>query len=422
MTPRHQTRETTRPDDPPATSRGLRLAYLASEYPKVSHTFVRREILELERLGFFVLRVSIRDCRADLVDPVDVAEATKTFFCLERGLPALLAAFLLMAVTRPIRLIDAMSRAVRMGWRSDAGLLRHVAYLLEACLLRRLMARERIDHVHAHFGANAATVAYLIRRLGGPSYSITIHGPLEFDAPRGYHLGEKVEHASFVAVITSFASAQLRRWVDAGHWDKIHVVRCTAGDLDAAPAPIDPESRTFLSVGRLCAAKGQLVLVEALAELVAEGRAVRLVLAGDGEIRPVIERRIRELDLGDHIDLPGWIDGDAVNRYLAECRVFVQSSFAEGLPVVIMEAFANARPVIATTIAGIPELVEHGRNGWLVIAGDSAGIADAMRAALDTPIARLDEMGAAGRTKVCANHDTHKEVSKLASLFESNAD
>src|SRR5262245_38892039 len=354
-----------------ASRRKLRLAYLTTEYPKVSHTFIRREIQELERRGHGVLRLAIRSSGGAIADSADADESARTIHCLAQPKWRILIAATGVTLTRPLKWIRATRMAMAMSRASDRGLLRHLAYLMEAAWLLRVLEREGIEHVHVHFGTNAAAVARLIRCLGGPTFSFTVHGPDEFDSPRGFSLAEKVIDSEFVVAISDYCAAQLRRWVPSEHWHKINVVRCTVGDEFFQPVrPIGPSAKTLLSIGRLSAQKGQLLLIEAMRRLLDEGIDARLILAGDGEMREEIEDRIAELGLNESVAVTGWIDEAEVRRLLSEARALVQPSFAEGLPVVMMEALAMARPVIGTMIAGIPELVLDGVNGWLVPAGN----------------------------------------------------
>ncbi len=400
----------------------LRLAYLTTEYPKASHTFIRREILELERCDVPIQRIAIRDSGGVIADAVDRDEAERTFVCLKQPKITFLRATAATLLGRPAKFFKALRTTLHMGRVSDRGILRHLAYLVEACLLARHLHESNIDHVHVHFGTNAAAVARLIRVLGGPSYSMTVHGPDEFDAPRGFSLGEKVVDSEFVCAISDFCAAQLRRWTPFEQWSKIHVVHCSVDDsFLAAPEPVSADSNLFLSIGRLSAQKGQLLLVEALAELIRDGHDVQLVLAGDGELRPELEARIRELECGDNVTITGYVDEQRIRRLLQECRALVQPSFAEGLPVVIMEAFAMGRPVVASCINGIPELVRDGENGWLITAGNVRAITDSMRAVLDADGQRLSSMGLAGRERVLADHRCVTEAEKLLDLLRSVA-
>jgi len=381
----------------------MKLAYLTNRYPSVSHTFIRREIAAVERAGFEVERISVRRSPHGFVDEADRDEAARTCVLLDHP-ASLIADTLALLATRPGRFLRAMRVALRSSVRTSPG-LRHLVYLVEACGLVRLCAKRGIGHVHVHFGTNPAAVARLCRRLGGPSYSFTIHGPSEWIDPHGLELGAKSAEASFVACISHYTGAQLRRFCDPDHWHKIEIVRCGIDSrfLDDPPSP-DPASMTLICVGRLCPEKAQLVLLDAFAALLDDHPSARLVLCGDGEMRPQVERRIDELGIAHAIEITGWVDSHEVHRRLSGARALVLPSFAEGLPVVIMEAFALARPAITTYIAGIPELVRDGHNGWLIPAGDHAALRDALASCLDADSQAIREMGDAAREAVIAQH------------------
>ncbi len=395
-----------------------RIAYLTTQYPSISHTFIRREIAGLEALGYEIPRFSVR-ASAAVVDPADRAEAARTFCCLAQPKGKLLFTAARTLLARPAAALRALRTTLAMHRRSERGLLRHFAYLAEAAFLLPILRRERVRHVHVHFGTNAAAVARLIRRLGGPGYSMTVHGPDEFDAAIGLSLGDKIVDAVFVAGVSHFGAAQLRRWVPYEAWDKIHVVHCTVGESwRAAARPVDPDSRTLVCVGRLSAQKGQLLLVEAFASLLGRDVDARLVLVGDGEMRAAVDARIAHHGLAGRVTVAGWQDEAQVQEHLLAARALVLPSFAEGLPVVIMEALALERPVISTYIAGIPELVRPGENGWLVPAGNVEALAGAMNEALDAPVETLRAMGRAGRGIVTEQHRTETEARKLDTLFQ----
>lgn len=395
----------------------LRLAYLTTQYPSVSHTFIRREIEGLEALGCAVRRFSIRPGSA-VVDPADTAEVQKTYTCLAQPKARLLLTAALTLARRPGAALRALRMALAMSQRSDRGLVRHLAYLIEAAVLLPRLQRDGVSHLHVHFGTNAAAVARLMRCMGGPRFSMTVHGPDEFDAPAAFSLGDKIRESAFTIGVSSYGTAQLRRWVPPEYWNRIHMVHCTVDESWLAPAPpVDEASRTLVCVGRLSAQKGQILLVDAFARLVADGADGRLVLVGDGEMRTTVEARIAQHGLADRVTITGWQAEAQVRAHLASARVFVLPSFAEGLPVVIMEALAQERPVISTYIAGIPELVRPGENGWLVPAGDTDALCAAMSDALSAPVSRLHNMGRAGRARVMAEHHRACEAQKLHDLF-----
>ncbi len=397
----------------------MRIAYLINQYPKVSHSFIRREIAGLEAVGLEITRFSIRSCSNELVDEADISELEKTRVVLEVGILGLLFSLLRTATARPGRLLKSLWLTLKLGQRSERGVLRHLAYLAEACVLLSWFKDADIVHVHAHFGTNSTTVAMLCRHLGGPPYSFTIHGPEEFDSVKALALVEKVKQAAFVVTVSSFGKSQLYRWCEPEQWSKIHVIHCGVDDGFLASVAIPNEPR-LVCVGRLCEAKGQLLLLEAAAGLAAEGLQFKLVLVGDGPLRTQIETLIAQLSLKEVVEVTGWVSNLEVRQHILAGRAMVLPSFAEGLPVVIMEALALGRPVISTYVAGIPELVEPGVCGWLVPPGSVAALIVAMRAALELPTEKLEQMGKSGAQLVAERHDALIEASKLAILFRSS--
>jgi colanic acid/amylovoran biosynthesis glycosyltransferase len=396
----------------------MRIAYLVNQYPKISHAFIRREILGVESQGCDVTRYSLRQTHEDLPDPLDKVEAAKTKVVLDAGPVGLLLAVVRLALRRPMMFLRAVSLGARVGLRSERGLLRHAIYLAEACVLVHWFARDRIEHVHAHFGTNSTTVAMLCHALGGPHYSFTAHGPEEFDKAPLLGLGHKIERASFVAAISSFGRSQLFRRCRIPHWPKIDIVRCGVDEsfLGPAPAPL-PTQRRLVSIGRLCEQKGQILLIEAMSRLRQRGRMAEIVLIGDGVLRPEIEAAIVRHGLETQVRILGWADSATIRRTLDESCALVLPSFAEGLPVVIMEAMARARPILSTYVAGIPELVVPGRNGWLVPAGSVEALVEGLCKVLDTPLEELTQMGMYGREDVRSQHEIGMLARKMAAKF-----
>ena len=397
-----------------------RTAYLVNQYPMVSHSFIRREIHALERLGLSVKRVAVRGWDSPLTDAQDEDERSRTSFLLREGGAALIGRLLATAASSPIRFLGALSLALKCARVSDKSLPHHLVYLAEACILLGWLKRGSVEHLHAHFGTNSAMVAMLTHRLGGPGFSFTVHGPEEFDKPHALALGEKVRRAAFVATVSSFGRSQLFRWVDHAQWDKIHVVRCglePAFHASSTPPPT-PSSTRLVCVGRLSEQKGQLLLMDAARVLKSRGVAFTLVLAGDGEMRGEVEAAIDRHGLHNEVRITGWISGARVREELLAARALVLPSFAEGLPVVIMEAMSLRRPVLSTFVAGIPELVRPGESGWLFPAGDVDALVEAMQECLQAPAEAIVRMGAAARERVLARHDVDTEAAKLALLFE----
>jgi colanic acid/amylovoran biosynthesis glycosyltransferase len=398
----------------------MKIAYLVNQYPKVSHSFIRREILALERQGFDVQRIAVRGWNDELVDDEDLRERARTRYVLQDGIASLLAASMRMLATSPIRFVHALMLALKMGWRADRPWPFHLIYLAEACRIVPWLRRFGARHVHAHFGTNSAEVAMLATALGGPPYSFTVHGPEEFDKPEFLGIQEKVSRSAFVVAISSFGRSQLFRWADYRDWPKVQVVHCGIEPVfHSVPAVPIPTAPRVVCVGRLCEQKGQLLLVSAVSELVRKGIEIELVLAGDGEMRGELEALIAQCRLQSRVRITGWISSAQVRTEILAARALVLPSFAEGLPVVIMEAMALRRPVLTTYVAGIPELVRPGEGGWLFPAGDVDALVAALEEFLATPVAVLEAMGAAGYERVRQRHSVDIEAAKLARLFRS---
>lgn len=397
-----------------------RIAYLAGEYPAVSHTFILREVAALRAQGLDILTCSVRRTGpAHHRGPAERAEAQATFNILE-------------AAKNPRRLIGAQvaalktpglyGRTLRKAWGMRGPGLRaalyQLFYFLEATVLAQHLKAQGVTHLHNHFAQASGTVALLAARLAGIPFSFTLHGPADFTDPARWRLDAKIADAVFVACISHYCRSQAMLASPVRDWPKLHIVHCGVepARYDAPPA----EGQGLLFVGRLAAAKGVPILIEAMAPILAAHPQAHLTLIGDGPDRTLLENRVRQLGLAHAVRFTGYQSQDEVADALARSAVFVLPSFAEGVPVVLMEAMAARRPVVATRIAGIPELVEDGTSGRIVPPGDAAAFAAAVCAILADP-ARAADMGAAGRQRVLAEFDIAQEAGKLAALFREGS-
>jgi colanic acid/amylovoran biosynthesis glycosyltransferase len=398
----------------------LKIAYFINQYPRVTHSFIRREILALERQEFTVQRIALRGWSEPTPDPADVKEQANTRYVLRQGTWWLVVPTVRALFSSPRRMFRVLRIAIRLSMQSDHRHLLHLIRLAEACCILPWLRESGAQHLHAHFGTNSAEVAMYARCLGGPPYSFTVHGPEEFESPMG--LAEKVRHAVFVAAISSYCRSQLYLRCEPALWPKIQVVRCgiEPGFYQGIGARRSQDGR-LVCVGRLCEAKGQLLLIEAAAILRKRGLKLDLVLAGDGPLRGEVEARIKHHGLGDTVRITGWISSEEVRNEILAARALVLPSFAEGLPVVFMEAMTLRRPVLSTFIAGIPELVQGGHNGWLFPAGSLEELADAIADCLSKPEAEMQRMGEVAYARVTALHSIDVEAGKLAQLFRTPA-
>jgi len=392
----------------------VRLAYLCNLYPAVSHSFVRREIEGVEGAGHQVHRFSIRPAHGDLKDEADLREAERTEVVLQKGVGRLILSALILCATRPANSLRALGAAYRLSGPGLKTKAKHAAYWLEAAWLLRRLEELEVEHLHAHFGTNPAAVALITKAFGGPPFSFTVHGPDEFDAPIALSLGGKIEAASLVVAISSYGRSQLMRWSDPRHWEKIKLIRCGLGaDFLETPAAEVPRTSTALvCVARLSAQKGLPLLIAACDRLRQAGERFNVTIIGDGELREAIQQEIRRRELQDYVTLAGVCTSSEIRAHLLNAKAFVLPSFAEGLPVVLMEALALSRPVITTSIAGIPELVDE-KCGWLIPAGSEEALAGAMAAALSSPPGKLSSKGAVGRERVHRMHDATQNAQLL---------
>jgi len=364
------------------------------------------------------MRIALRGWEELLPDRDDLAEQARTHYVLRNGVAPVLIDALRVMMQSPRRFIKAAHLATCMVRESDRPLGYHMIYLAEACRILRWVRNYGCARLHAHFGTNSAEVAMLVHALGGPAYSFTVHGPDEFMVPMG--LSEKVRRAAFTVAISSFGRSQIYMRSHYLDWPKIHVVHCgverSFHDGDPTSVPMAPR---FVCVGRLCEAKGQLLLIAAAARLRAAGIECELVLAGDGPLRVEIERLIDQHGLNSQVRITGWISSSSVRSEILAARALILPSFAEGLPVVLMEAMALRRPVLSTYVAGIPELVISGENGWLFAAGSVEELVDAMMKCLAAVPEDLSKMGDLGYQRVMARHSIETSTAKLADLFRA---
>jgi colanic acid/amylovoran biosynthesis glycosyltransferase len=401
--------------------RTLRLGYLSGTYPQATDTFVRTEIRHLRALGHDVRTFSSHIPEDELLITDEVRrERAQTKYLLADGGLRLCRYTLLTAIRFPSRFLAA----VRLAWAlRSSGCREHlkrIVWLAEAAHLARSLRRCRVDHLHAHDSGAPTAVAVLASVLSGCPYSFTVHGPPELDMAGALRLAVKVKHAAFVVAVSNWTRGELLRWSDPEDWPRIRIVRCGVSPqfLQRADSPVGRDSRLVV-VGNLVPRKGHLVLIDAVSALTSSGVALELVVIGDGPMRPEIEKSVARLGLQRSVTLRGRVDEDDLRDAIRSSRALVMPSFAEGLPVAVMEALALGRPVIATHVGGIPDLVQTDVCGWLVPPGSVEALANAIRYVLLAPPSTLTRLGAAGAVRVRRDHNGAVEAAKLAQLFRS---
>jgi colanic acid/amylovoran biosynthesis glycosyltransferase len=383
----------------------LKIAYLMNTYPLTSTTFIRREIESLESQGVEVERIAVRKWADQLVDPLDIADQAKTQYLLSGNVVGLFKDFFATLLLNPVGFFHGFKLWLQVCKNSVSFSVKHIAYLMQATCFYQLCKQKNLKHVHVHFSTNATTVAMLAKVMGGATYSFTAHGPDEFVNPDTISMGLKVQHATFVAAISNYCRVQLVRFSSYDYWDKIVIVHCGLHLNDFVPNfEFSAQNQALVCVGRLCPQKAQLLFPPALAQIKAQFPHLKVHFVGDGESRAALEQSIQHHQVQDMVVLHGWMANAEVRKLVSQSRALLLPSFAEGLPVVIMEAFALGRPVISTYIAGIPELVDS-QCGWMIPAGSIDDIAIAIKSAVQATPEELQAKGKEGRKRVEQAHN-----------------
>ncbi len=396
----------------------MKIAYLASKYPAVSHTFIKREILELEALGVSIERFSVRRAgREEMLDDGSAREAGRTQVLLTFAPVEISAALGWTLLTRPRRALRMLQEVLSYPGKPGQR-LKWLAYYMEASLLAWKIKRSGARHLHCHFGNAGSNVAWLAARLGDVPYSITFHG-IDLDEPELFHHREKIRDAAFVVSISDVGRDILLRNATELEAGKVHVVRCGYDVPERSEIAPYPRRNRILCVARLSPEKGHEILIEALAILKRRGIAFHCTLVGDGPLERQIRSQIKRLGLTGDVTMTGALPPSDVYAQIGRSDLFALASFGEGIPIALMEALAQMRPVVATAVGGVPELVRDGIEGRLVAPGDPDAFADAIAAMLADPEASA-RMGEAGRRAVAGRHDPKESARQMRDLFVSS--
>ena len=397
-----------------------KVAYLVSEYPAPSHTFIRREVAALREKGCKIATFSVRSTDPAGDGPLDRAERRTTTAILARPAAVFALTLLTEAASSPRKFFRTFALAQRHrvpGLRAAVWALFHLA---EAIVLARLVRAGGHERIHCHFANSGATVGMLAASHLGVPWSMTLHGISETDYPAGALLADKVRRASFVACASWFMRAQAMRIVDPAHWDKLRIVRC-AIDPTALPEPsasTDNGSVSLICVGRLSSEKGHAGLLGSLRAVLDNGHQTRLCIVGDGPLLASLRAQTAQLALDEFVTFAGRLDEQATLMAIAASDCLVLPSLMEGLPVVLMEAMALGKPVLTSWVAGVPELVEPGQNGLLFAPGDWTALADKLTLLVADPDLRV-RLGAAAQQRIHPEFSVRHAVEPLIGLFAS---
>ncbi len=399
------------------------VAYLTGVYPAMSHTFIQREVAGLRALGQEVVTATVRRAPPDtIVGAQQIAEARDTFCILDaaRRPHRLVLAHLCCALRGPRR----WAGALRLAWAIRPPGLRawlwQMFYFAEAGVLADHLHARGARHIHNHLGDSSGTVALLTAEMAGIPFSYTMHGPTLFQEPAWWRIDEKTARAAFVVAISHFARSQGMLFSDRRHWPRFRIVHCGVDPAAYGRTPRAGFGKRLVFVGRLASVKGVPLLLEAAARLRAAHPGLHLTVIGEGPERTELEAQARGLGLGDAVAFTGVQSQAEIAARLEDSDILVLPSFAEGVPMVLMEAMASRIPVVATRVGGVQELVEDGESGFVV----PPGCVDSLAGALDRLMGDPDlcrRMGEAGRRKVVAEFDAAAEARWLLELLRGTA-
>ncbi len=393
----------------------MTLVYLLSEYPAVNHTYLLAEVAALRAAGFDVRVISISSAKAEHLAPEDRKESENTFYVNGAGAWGFATAHARCAAMQPLRYVSGLLGALRLSGGCPVEALRWGRYFAQAVVAGEAARRAGATHVHSTY---CSSVALLLGRVSGLEVSLSIHGSGEFENPGPFRLREKIREAAFVRAISRFGMSQIMKHSDPPEWRKIELARLGVDPKKGAPGRRERSGPfRLLTVGQLAAAKGQHVLLEAMERLVAEGLDVELRLVGDGPLRGSLEERVAASGLAGRVRFEGYRHNAEVLRMYGDADAFVLPSFAEGIPVVLMEAMASGTPCVASRITGIPELIEDGVSGLLVTPADASALAQAIQLLIGDP-EKAERMGLAGRRRVEAEYDLASNGRALVEVFE----
>lgn len=405
---------------------GLRLLYLTTHYPSFSHTFIADEVAHLRRMGATIATAAVNaPDDGSLLTDADRVAARETFHIKRHGMRRAIAALASAFVRRPVGLVRCAGRLLRIDAGDLPGLRKRAAQFVEGAIVWRHCRSLGITAIHAHFGHVPASIAWYAAEIGRSvapdeqwTWSMTVHGWHEFTSERRNLLAEKVRAAAVVVCISDFTRSQMMRIADPTDWDRLVVVRCgiDVRNFPSRPAGLTSDEPSIVMTARLSPEKGHLVLLDALVRLREMQRPVRARLIGGGPFEPSIRDAIAERNLDETVEMLGPQPPAVVESALSTATIFCLPSFAEGLPVSIMEAMAVGVPVVTTAISGIPELVIDGVTGRCLPAGRADLLAAAIAGILDDPEAAARQV-TTGRDAVLAAHDGPSNAAQLASQF-----
>ena len=396
----------------------LRLGYLNTRYPALSHTFIEREVTAVRSEGIIVKTFSVRSAEGpDLLTEAHKQAALETFV-LQPNVRTLIGTLLVCALSSPFATSKVLTKSMRIRPPGLDGWIRCIGYACQSMRLAREMRRQDLFHVHVHMANNGATVAMLAccfdRKL---SYSLSIHGSAEFYRIFSWYLGEKVNNSRFVRCISQFCEGQVKTWSLPATWQRFHIVHCGVTVPEVVEiSHTEVAQLRIITIGRFESIKGYPVLLDACRLLKDRGVCFRLTMVGGGELSSLLPEMVIRMGLADYVTFTGALGQEDIRAQLRNSDVLVVSSFMEGVPVVLMEAMAAGISVVATAVGGIPELIHDGENGLLVRPNDVDGLAVALAKLYRDQNSRT-RMAFSGRKTVISEFEITATGKRMAELF-----
>lgn len=399
----------------------LKIAYLISRYPAYSHTFILREIRELRNwdIDLNIASINAPEPIFEKQTAQEKEETLKTFYVKQQGALKAVAAFVKVFFTRPLSLFRGIGFALYLASTDLRKVLYHMFYLVEAIIVGLWMEELQVTHLHVHFATPASTVALILTKIFPYTFSMTVHGPDEFYDVSRYNLKEKIQGARFICCIAYYTQSQLMKIAPLQDWTKFEITPLGINCSHYFPSKTKKQESApvqITCVGRLVPTKGQHILIAALSIIIKQGLKVSLRLVGDGPDRLELESAALKRGLKNDIEFTGALNQQQILELYHDTDIFVLASFAEGVPVSLMEAMSMEIPCIATNINGIPELIRHQIDGLLVTPSDVEELANTIAHLVKYPKIR-NQLGKAGRQRILEKYQLEPNVAYLAKVF-----
>lgn len=396
----------------------LKIAYILSIFPSVSETFIREEIEALEELGVEVTVFSLKTPKSDRIGPITTENRTipvyySPFFL---SLP-LIRTNLNSLFTHPHIIVKKVISIIFRLWRQPSELIKTLVVFPKSVFFSTIIKQIGCQQVHAHFCTIPFSAATIIGVINNIPVSTTAHGFDIFQRP-SVDLRERILEAQPFITISNFNKNYLKNLFLDIPDETIKMVHCGINlkKFSQYPRHGNTKQKNILVVARLEKVKGIDILLDALAIVEKHGAAVNCNIIGDGSLKSTLIQQMHQLSLDKIVNFYGAQPHEFVINALNQADFFVLPSRSEGIPVSVMEAIASSLPVIATSVSGLPEIIEDGKNGILVPPEDAKKLAQAILSLCEHPDL-IDKFSTFGYEKIQNEFDIKKNAHQLLDLW-----